>query len=220
MNNEEAQIKKNSQFENNIIDIKTHALSKQIIHLLKTLNPQIKSSNLNEHFNQLIQSLITQSEFIEFDLQIKMKSICLELEKCISNSIVTLVFFDPITNTVKYYAAPSMRDPFGDFSQEFNRSDNKIDAPFEYKIRVSDISKDRLWEPYYHHFENMGLTSSWTIPIYRTSQLICFFAIFSQIHKGPIDKELNCIQEQNNHFNKLICEYPTDLNILLDERYS
>jgi hypothetical protein len=49
--------------ENNIIHISAHVLTKQINHLLRTLNPQIKSSNLNAHFYQLIQTLITLEEF-------------------------------------------------------------------------------------------------------------------------------------------------------------
>lgn len=208
MDNEENESK--PLLENKVIHVNTHVLTKQINHLLKILNPQIKNSNLNAHFYQLIQTLITQAEFIEFDLQIKMKNICMQLEKCISNSKATLFFFDPAEKIVTYYAAPSMPETFHDFYQEYNQSENKISAPFEYNIRVSNISEDRLWEPYYHHFEKLGLKSCWTIPVYRTPKFICSFAIYTKTYKNPVSNELHCIHEKRNHINKLICKYPVD----------
>jgi len=208
MDNEEKEEKPFS--EDKIIHINTHVLTKQINHLLKTLNPQIKSSNLNAHFYQLIQTLITQSEYAEFDLQIKMKNICVELEKCIANSKVTIFFLNPIEHTVTHFVAPSMSETIQSFYLQYNQSNHKISAPFDYKIRVSNISKDSRWEHYYCHFEKLGITSCWTIPIYRTPQFICSFAIYTDTFKNPISKELHCIHEKKNHFNNLICDYPVD----------
>jgi len=194
----------------NIIHINTHVLTKQINHLLKILNPQIKNTNLNAHFYQLIQTLITQSEFLEIDLQIKMKNICVELEKCISNSKVTIFFLESVGKSVTHFVAPSMPQTIKNLYLQYNQSDHKENTSLEYKIRVSDISKDSRWKAYYHHFEKLGLTSCWTIPIYKTSQFICSFAIYTKIYQNPVSKELHCIHEKKNHFNKLICGYPAD----------
>lgn len=199
--------------ERNIISINTHVLTKQINHLLKTLNPQIRSSNLNVHFYQLIQTLITQAEFVEFDLQIKMKNICIELEKCISNSKVTIFFLDSLEQTVTHFVAPGLSQTIQNFYLQYNQSRHKISAPLEYKVRISNISKDSKWEPYYHHFEKLGLTSCWTVPIYRTSQFICSFGIYTNSYKNPITRELHCIHEKKKHFNTLISEYPADFTL-------
>lgn len=197
--------------ESNIIHINTHVLTKQINQLLKTLNPQIKSSNLNAHFYQLLQTLITQAEFLEFDLQIKMKNICVGLEKCIPNSKVTIFIFDPNEQNVTHFVAPSLSETIQNFFLQYNQTDKKSGTTLDYKMRVSNITQDSKWEPYYHHFEKLGITSCWTIPIYRTSQFVCSFAIFTANYKNPINKELHCIREKMDHFNKLICDYPVDL---------
>ncbi|MGG1518510.1 hypothetical protein ABE504_24035 [Paenibacillus oryzisoli] len=196
--------------ESNIVHINTHFLTKQIKLLLKTLNPQIKSSNLNAHFYQLIQTLITQSEFLTFDLQIKMKNICIDLEKCILNSKVSIVFFDYTEQRVTHFVAPSFTETLQNFLLQYNQSNQKMSTLLDYKIRVSNISKDSRWIPYYHHFEKLGVTSCWTIPIYRTPQIICAFAIYTSTYKNPISKELHYIDEKKHYFNELICAYPAD----------
>jgi hypothetical protein len=197
-------------FDWKTIHLNNYKLSKEIYQLLKFINPLLNSPDISTHFHELLTKLISQTELMSIDFQIRMRKICADLEECISNSKATIFLYDPVREIITNGSAPSMPKTFFDFYREFNKSANKISAPFEYDIRISDISQDPRWRTYYHHFSNIGIKSCWTIPIYRTSNIISSLAIYSHNGKPPVSKELNCIQEQKKRFNRLLQEYPAE----------
>lgn len=202
-----------NQTEHNIIHINTHLVTKQIHQLLRTLNPHIKSANLNAHFNHLLHTLVKQDELLELDLRIKLKSICVELEKYIPGSKATIFIFDPNQQRVTNFVSPSLAETIQNFSVQYNQNEIKVEKTLNYKMRISNISQDCRWAPYYHHFTKLGLSSCWTLPVYRTPQFISIFTIFTEDRIIPVQKELHVICEKMDHFQKLIRNYPADFTM-------
>ncbi|WP_462413490.1 GAF domain-containing protein [Neobacillus sp. Marseille-QA0830] len=196
-----------------VVSLKKYNANKKIREMLTTINPMLvkKETNIRVHLEALIDDFITQEEFKVIEMKMKLGELCLDLEKHIPDSYVTMLFYCPEENKIYHGAGPQFPVAFFDFFFEINKL-NAFDsqcgscgsAVHQRKVVITDILSDPLWGPFREHFSQHGFQTGWSIPFFRNQAVIGTFAIYHKFQKKVSKKEIQLVQQKVSEYQDVI----------------
>ena len=194
-----------SQVQEIVRYMKKYSLSKEVKQLLSIVNPILtrKETNIRVHLEALKHSVITEDEFRTIQAKIMLGRLCLDLERLIPKTHVTLLFYDESENRIYHGAAPSIPVDFFDFFEIINE-ENRLDencgscgrAIYRKDIAVADIATDPVWRPYKEYAFRYGFRTCWSVPFFHEEQVLGTFAIYSGLLMTPTRKQIQLIQDR------------------------
>ncbi|HZG85145.1 GAF domain-containing protein [Paenibacillus sp.] len=194
-----------SRMQEIVTYMKKYSLNKEVKRLLSVVNPLLarKETNIRVHLEALKDCVITEDEFRTIEAKIQLGRLCLDLEKLIPKTRVTLLFYDQEENRIYHGAAPSIPVEFFDFFETINE-ENLLDencgscgrAIYSKTVAITDIATDPVWQPFKEHAFRYGFRSCWSVPFFREEQVLGTFAIYSWLPLVPTRKQIRLIKDR------------------------
>jgi hypothetical protein len=191
-----------------VVNLNSYSLSKQITHLLRAVQPQLKSPDLKIHFQNLVEDLISESEYVCFEFKFRTKLICQKLEKYIPGSIAAILCYDAQTLKFKCMSAPNLPEKLWAPLMDCFNLNPVVHSSMNDDIRTHHFFEEPRWEPHRHFFAKMNIASCWIIPIRRSLHNVCTLAVFLNKNRKPDFMDLKHLEKKKKLFNHWFPDCP------------
>lgn len=202
-----------------VTNLKEYGASKRIRGVLERINPMlnrgtrgtIRTTDLQDQlWSSVERGWLSIEEYHLLEAKIGLGTLCSELERCVPDAKVTILFYDDAENKIYHGAAPSIPLAFFDFFQEINEKGSFDDrcgscgfAIHRRRAVYTDIGVSELWEGLREHAAAFGFRSAWSYPFYLNDTVAGTFAFyFEEDRREPRLAETRWVRKKLREYER------------------